>query len=577
MEAAMPVCKNLQPTKSLVFILFVCLGVATAQSPKAKTAPTNPKPPVNLGFEDGKVGEVPTGWFFPPMCAKDGYKLALSEDKPFAGKRCAVLSRVGDTDPQAFGNLIQSVDATDYRGKRVRFKAAVRTNVTGEGNQAQLWFRVDRPNDAMGFFDNMGDRPITAKEWKHYEIIGDIAEDATDIVFGMLLLGNGVAAIDDVTFEIVDKATKPTATAPTPRSVASPGLMEVRMAATVMAKGEAATATYLYPLPLAYRDQVPLTFRLSVEPAACAKSIEVVEGPGDNRILKLTLQELDKNEEVKVAYNSVVLVAPTKFDAVPKSAKFPKEWPAEAMPWLASTWCCEHDHERIKKMAAEIRGDSDDVMAVINNVLASAKTTFAKAKGHVNDLTAIEALDKQGSCTSCANLVAALLRGAGVPARILSGYPLWSGPLQTHYIVEAYVPGYGWYPTESTMCQAPWPNHQQINVSIIPIEYESKDKAKMRNPAAGAVPYLSLTELEDASVPVYSIGTLKKYCDHESRMVHPLAANEGEWSSALAWAKPRWATWLKTKPQLTNGRIAYGPDSEELKAKTVSELRQEIK
>jgi hypothetical protein len=570
-------CNQTSITKPLAIILAFSFGAAVAQEPKPKAAPATPQAPVNLGFEEGKLGKVPAGWFFPPICADDGYKLAISEEKPFAGKRCAVLSRTADTDAAAFGNILQSVDASGYRGKRVRFKAAVRTNLVGEA-KTQLWFRVDRAGDQSGFFDNMGDRPITAKEWKHYEIVGDIADDATDIVFGMLLIGNGTAAIDDVTFEIVDKAsTKITGVAISNRPLAAPGLTEVRMAATVNAAGDAATATYLYPLPLAYRDQVPLTFRLSVDPPACAKSADIIEGPGENRVLKLTLQDLDKNKEVKVAYNSVVLVAPTKFDAAPKSAKIPKDWPAEAKPWLTSTWCCEHENDRIKKMAAEIRGDSDDVMTIITNTLASAKKTFAKAKGHVNNLTAIEALDKQGSCTSCANLVAALLRGAGVPARILSGYPTWSGPLQTHYIVEAYVPGFGWYPVESTMCQAPWPNHQQVNVSIIPIEYECQDKAKMRNPAAGAVPYLSLAELEDATVQVYSIGTLSKYCDHEARMVRGLTANDGEWAAALSWAKPRWAAWLKSKPSLADGKITFGPDAEDVKAKTIAELRQEIK
>ncbi len=563
---------------AFVAVLALLVGVsAPAQEPKTKAATAVAKPPVNLGFEDGELGKPPTGWFFPPVCASDGYSLVLSNDRPFAGKSCALISRVGDGEPKAFGNILQSVDAKDYRGKRVRFKAAVRADVKGGGNQAQLWFRVDRPKDQEGFFDNMGDRPITSKEWKHYEIIGDVANDAEDIVFGMFLLGKGSAAIDDVTFEIVDQSTKPTVSARAALPTPEPGLMEVRMATTVTPQGTATSATYMYPLPLAYRDQVPLTFRLSVEPAACAKSVEIVEGPGLNQILKLTLDDIDDHKQIKVAYSAVMLVAPTKFDSVPKSVKFPKEWPADAKPWLASTWCCDHENERIKSMAAEIRGESNDVIEVITKALASAGKTFGKAKGRVQNLTAIEALDKQGSCTSCANLVAALLRGAGVPARILSGYPLWSGPLQTHYIVEAYVPDYGWYPVESTMCKAPWPNFQQVNVSIVPIDHESKAKAKPRNPAAGGVPYMSLSELEDNTVTVFSMGTLKEYCDHDCRMVRPLKASDGEWASAMAWARPRWAAWLKSKPALADGKITFGPDAGEIKAKNIAELRGAIK
>lgn len=73
----------------------------------------------------------------------------------------------------AFGNVMQSIDATPLRGKRVRFRAAVRA----EG-RAQLWLRVDRQGGARGLFDNMQDRPILSAEWKEYEIEGPVADDA---------------------------------------------------------------------------------------------------------------------------------------------------------------------------------------------------------------------------------------------------------------------------------------------------------------------------------------------------------------------------------------------------------------
>ncbi|MDH3421641.1 MAG: S41 family peptidase, partial [Gemmatimonadota bacterium] len=73
----------------------------------------------------------------------------------------------------------------------------VRTEVSGQGNQGQLWLRVDRPQQRMGFFDNMGDRPITGGDWREYVIEGDVADDATSIVFGAFLMGAGVLQVDD--------------------------------------------------------------------------------------------------------------------------------------------------------------------------------------------------------------------------------------------------------------------------------------------------------------------------------------------------------------------------------------------
>lgn len=555
-------------------LTMASLGSATAQTDKPVAA--NPPALKNVGFEDGQTGKQPVGWFFPPVCKEAGYKLATSEEQPFAGKRCAVLSRTDIKPGDAFGNVLQSLDATSFRGKRIRFRAAVRTEVAGAGNQAMLWLRVDRANNEMGFFDNMSDRPIVTKDWRHFEIVGDVARDARNIVLGMMLVGHGSAAIDDVSFEIVDQSSKVTSPSAI-RPAASPGLAEVLMARRVTAQKQANTSTMMFPLPLAYRDQVPLTFRLSVDPPAAAKSVEIVRGAGDNRVMKITLQDLGKHRQVDVAYRSLVLVGPTRFDQLPKSVQYPKDWPEEAKPWLTSTWCVDHADERVKKLASEIRGESDDVLAVIAATLSKAKSVFGAVKGRGTCLTAVEALDKQGSCTSCANLVAALLRGAGVPARVLSGYPAWSGPLQTHYIVEAFVPGYGWYPLESTLCRVSWPNYQQVNVSIVPVEHEQKSKAGPRPAAAGGVPYLSLNEFEQPPQGFRVMGTLKQYCDHECRPYRAIKADSLQWSDSLSWAKGRWSQWLVSKPTIENGRVTFGPDADDVKGHSLDEVRAELK
>jgi hypothetical protein len=88
------------------------------------------------------------------------------------------------------------IDAAAYRGKRVRLRGAVRVDVAGSGNQGQLWLRVDRAQRQMGFFDNMGDRPVTSDEWQVYEIEGPVARDAVRIAFGAFLNGAGTMWVD---------------------------------------------------------------------------------------------------------------------------------------------------------------------------------------------------------------------------------------------------------------------------------------------------------------------------------------------------------------------------------------------
>ena len=47
-------------------------------------------------------------------------------------------------------------------GQIVRLRASVRVE---SGGKAQLQLRVDRADGKLGFFDNMGDRPITSSTW----------------------------------------------------------------------------------------------------------------------------------------------------------------------------------------------------------------------------------------------------------------------------------------------------------------------------------------------------------------------------------------------------------------------------
>jgi C-terminal processing protease CtpA/Prc len=64
-----------------------------------------------------------------------------------------------------------------------------------------MWFRVDRPERQMGFFDNMMARPITQTDWQHYQIDGFIHPDAEKIYVGLLVY-SGKAVFDDVTLEV---------------------------------------------------------------------------------------------------------------------------------------------------------------------------------------------------------------------------------------------------------------------------------------------------------------------------------------------------------------------------------------
>jgi len=324
--------------------------------------------------------------------------------------------------------------------------------------------------------------------------------------------------------------------------------------------------TFVIPVPLDYREQVPLTYLLAVDPPAVVRSMNTREDRPGNWVVEVALAPFDATARVRLKWSSLVLVAPRSFSDVPPQASIPPEWPEEARPWLASTTCVQATDPRIQQVARAIRGDGQDVPQIIHSTLTRLREIYNHQRDRAKSLDAVQALEHTGSCTSSANLTAALLRANGIPARILSGYPTWFGPLQTHYMVEAWMPGYGWYPLESTLLRAPWDPYQQINVSIVPTDYED-ERSNSRPGGAPGVPYLSLTEWSGDVHGYRVLGMISREynCDHAAELVRRFAESSASdaWGRATNEAHSQWAAWLASRPVPTSkGRLSNHASSE---------------
>jgi hypothetical protein len=128
------------------------------------------------------------------------YDMGLDRNNAFTGSSSGYI-RSSKPAPQGFGTYMQIFDPTEYRGKRLRLSAYVKSeNVE---NWAGLWMRVDRDKKPVGF-DNMQDRPIKdTQDWTQHAIVLDVDSKATAVAFGILLAGEGAVWIDDVVFDVV--------------------------------------------------------------------------------------------------------------------------------------------------------------------------------------------------------------------------------------------------------------------------------------------------------------------------------------------------------------------------------------
>lgn len=151
----------------------------------------------------GESKALPVGWFV-TQSGPNLYEAGVDTSSPCEGIRSAFLRSRSETP--GYGTFMQAFGAQDFRGKRLRFSAAVR--VKDVDGWAGLWMRVEGadPKQPLGF-DNMQSRSLAGTlGCKRYDVVLDVPPEATTIMAGLLLSGTGQAWLDGVRFEVVERS-----------------------------------------------------------------------------------------------------------------------------------------------------------------------------------------------------------------------------------------------------------------------------------------------------------------------------------------------------------------------------------
>ena len=227
---------------------------------------------------------------------------------------------------------------------------------------------------------------------------------------------------------------------PRPAPLDGPGVVRAQAQAAVATLGKDDVGVLTFPIPGTYRDQVPLTFDVKVEPPRALKSYRWVRRPdGRNWLCEVTVAPTQ--EGALVRWEALVLVGRGKDDPLPRAAQ--PEAPKDAAAWTRSTACVQSDDPAIRDKAKELAKGTEGVEPYARRVIEFTAHHQGKDGVVFDTLDARKGLDCGGSCTSRANLAAALLRARGIPARTVAHLPTWSGPLYEHWLVEYWHPGAG--------------------------------------------------------------------------------------------------------------------------------------
>jgi hypothetical protein len=155
------------------------------------------------------LAKAPANWIVAGAAPRD-YVVGVDKAVALAGKPSAFI-KAAKREPGGFGTLMQIFRADDYRGKRLRFSARVKSSDVAEW--AGLWMRVDGKQDKPTAFDNMQRRPIKGTTpFTEYQVVLDVAPEAEEIAFGILLDGPGTVWMNALKFDVVDKSVPVTGT-----------------------------------------------------------------------------------------------------------------------------------------------------------------------------------------------------------------------------------------------------------------------------------------------------------------------------------------------------------------------------
>lgn len=158
---------------------------------------------LNLDFENVLPNGQAIGWYQ----GGDGYEVKVDTTVYYSGRKSLRMKKISEG---SFGVATTNFPVVEAKGKHLRYTGYIKTEGITEG-YAGLWWRVDGKIQGKSLgFDNMLNRGVVGTtDWKQYTIEMDIDTAAKNIVFGVLLPGNGTAWFDNLEIELDGKRYGP--------------------------------------------------------------------------------------------------------------------------------------------------------------------------------------------------------------------------------------------------------------------------------------------------------------------------------------------------------------------------------
>jgi hypothetical protein len=325
-----------------------------------------------------------------------------------------------------------------------------------------------------------------------------------------------------------------------PPPLGGPGLIRATMAEVFQAATPGAEGTVTFPVPGPYRDQVPVAFRVEVDPPEALKAAKWV--PRDDGLNWLCEVRVAPQDTVLVRWEALVLVGDRPAVALPPAVE--PEVPAEAAKWARPGGCVQSNDPAVRAKAEELARGAADIGEYARRVIRF--TTLNPYRADIpGNLDARSALRCGSSCTGRANLAAALMRARGIPARTIAHLPTWSGPVFCHWMIEYWHPGVGWVWLEPTNDQPQPPAWTAVVVNVAaPADEDDAFRWCLPSGVAPGVPRRAARELTGGLRPLIDMAEQQRRgAVNQATPVLRLRGTGAEVRDLLAAARRAFPAW----------------------------------
>ncbi|WP_419191191.1 transglutaminase-like domain-containing protein [Saltatorellus ferox] len=395
----------------------------------------------NPGFERG--GKEIDGWErnVPISVATVKPKFTVNEVEPAEGKRSASVR----ADYQGGLTAYTQVLRVPPRGKSMHFEAQVRLDRIAYEGGAKLKLSFVGPELPGGRVESESRLLTGVSDWTLLAIDASIPEGTKSIEVRCGVVGPCVASFDEVVVTASDEDSLDTVfgTVHSDYTVRLPANAVEQMLEPFVR----------LPLPLVSDTQRPIALRINSRPEERVSTLRIFR-QGANRMLEIHFHPMFPGDEIKFRLETLVMIdaalrLPSGMVRLPRPAQIHGD---EAI-YLEPAPGIDPANEAIVEALREMKGnDLPDVLEKVHAWVGS-KIQLRRSPSD-EDARMPEPSEPDESVAAClatgeagpvgfANALASVLRGYGLPARLMIGTS-HDGQADEHYYVDVWTPSLGW-------------------------------------------------------------------------------------------------------------------------------------